>query len=319
MPLRKRYVYLLVFLFFPIVFVSSGLGQYREYYIYGKVVDTEKKPVVGVEIYLRDEAASRSYRTKTDKKGEFKLAGLPHGTYRVTIRKEGYQTFEDKWELQTPQDRMQKVEIPTIVLATVEKIREMTMSKEAKAEFDEAVEKIRREDFEGAASILDKMIARNPDDANAHYLRGMIFFKKKMLPEARAKFVRTTELAPSFAGAYHQLGLIHREQGEQEKALEYYHKAAELDPKSGESLYNAGLILFEMNQISEALTLFEKALLVKPDDPELLEMAGRCYIHQREYSRAIDCLEKAKKGYSNKEKIEFLDQLITKLRELKKQ
>ncbi len=316
MRLRKHALYSLVFFF---MFVSSGIGQYREYYVFGKVVDTEKKPLVGVEISLRDEAKSRSYRTKTDKKGEFKLAGLPHGTYTVAVSKESYQTFEDKWDLQTPQERMQKVEIATIVLATREQIREMEMTKEARADFGEAVEKIRKEDFDGATAVLDRMIARNPNDANARYLRGMVFFKRKMLPEARAEFTRTTELAPSFAGAYHQLGLIHQEQGEREKALEYYHKAAELDAKSVESLYNAGLILFEMNRIPETQAVFEKALAVRPDDPELLEMAGRCYIHQRDYSRAIDYLERAKKGYSRKDKIEFLEQLIAKLKELKNQ
>ncbi len=317
--MRPEKKVVLCFVLLLLFFVFPGIGQYREYYVYGKIVDTEKRPIADVEVFLRDEATSRSYKAKTDKEGEFKLAGLPHGTYKVTISKESYQTFEDKWDLQTPQDRMQKVEIPTIVLATAEQIREMAMSKEARAEFDEAVEKIRLEDFGGAASILDKMIARNPNDANAHYLLGMIFFKKKMLPEARAEFAKTIELAPSFAGAYHHLGLVHQQQGEPERALEFYRKAAELDPKSVESLYNAGLILFEMNRIPEALAVLEKALIVRPDDPEFLEIAGRCYIHQRDYSRAIDYLERAKKGYSSQEKIEFLEQLITKLKELRKQ
>jgi len=307
------------FVLFLLVFVSSGIGQYREYYIFGRVVDSEKKPIAGVEIYLRDEATSRSYKTRTDKKGEFKLAGLPHGLYRATVSKDGYQPLEDNWDLQMPQERMQKVEIPTLILATVKQIQELEMAREAKAEFDEATEKIRKGDFDGAAALLVQMLARNPDDANTRYLRGMVFFKQNRLEEAAVEFSRTAELAPSFAGAYHQLGLIHQEWGEREKALEHYHKAAELDPQNAESLYNAGLILFEMSRIPEALKVFEKALTIRPDDPELLEMAGRCAIHQRDYAKAIDYLERAKKGYSSKEKIEFLENLLAKLRELLKQ
>ena len=47
-----------------------GWGQYREYLISGKVVDTQKNPMVGVEITLRDVATSRSYNLKTKKDGD---------------------------------------------------------------------------------------------------------------------------------------------------------------------------------------------------------------------------------------------------------
>ncbi len=313
--MRFRQVNVFYLLFFVSISGSLVSGQYREYYVVGRVVDTEKKPLPEVDIFLRDEATSRGYKTKTDKKGEFKLAGLPHGTYLVTISKEGYQTFEDRWDLQTPQDRMQKVEIPLIILATVEQIKEIAVAKEAKADFDAAIEKIRRQDFDGASAVLDRMLARNPDDANAHYLRGMVFFKKKMLEEAVAEFVKTTELAPSFAGSYHQLGLIHQQQGDAEKALEYYRRAAELDPQNVESFYNAGLILFGLNRIAEARVLFERALAINPEDPDYLEMAGRCYIHQNELEKAMAHLEKARKLSTDPEKIKFLDQLIARLKE----
>lgn len=309
LALVPLFIVIFCFLSFPLV------GQYREYYIYGRVIDTEKKPIVGVTIYLRDETTSRSYTTKTDRKGEFRLVGLPHGIYRVILTKEGYRPVEDKWDFQTPQDRMQKVEIPTIILATTEQIEKLEIAREARAEFDEAMEKIRRSDFDAAVAILGKMIARNPDDANAHYLRGMVFFRKKMLAEAAAEFTRTIELAPSFAGSYHQLGLIHQQQGEQEEALGYYQKAAELDPQNADSLYNAGLILFGMTRVPEALEAFDKALAIRPDDPELLEMAGRCYIHQADFIKALELLEKARKLSTDPDKIKFLDQLIAKVKE----
>ena len=100
-----------------------------------------------------------------------------------------------------------------------------------------------------------------------------------------------------------------------DKALDAYEKALELAAESVDTLYNRGLILFELNRVEEALTHFENALKLKPDDPELLEMTGRCYIHQGEYSKAIEYLEKAKNASTDQEKVKFLDQLITKLKE----
>jgi superkiller protein 3 len=109
--------------------------------------------------------------------------------------------------------------------------------------------------------------------------------------------------------------LSYQEQEEWAKALDFYAKAIELDPKSVESFYNRGLILFEQNRVEESLVEFEKALEIKPDDPEFLEMAGRCYIHQADFKKAIDYLEKAKLNSPDQTKIEFLEDLVSKLRE----
>jgi len=305
-------------LFIAMIYALPALCQYREYHIFGKVVDTSNHPISKVEILLKDIKTSRNYRISTDKEGKFKLVGLPHGIYQVTIKKEGYKTKTDEWNFETPQDRMQKVEIQTIVLVTEEQIQEIQRAKQAQADFGEATEKIRQGDFDGAIIILKKMVTDNPEDANAYYLLGISYLKKKTLPEAIGALTRTTELSPSFAGSYHQLGLCYQKQRELDKALQCYEKALELDPNNVDSWYNRGLILFEMNRIAEALTNFENALELKPDDPEFLELAGRCYIHQEDYTKAIEYLEKAKDAYSDEEKVKFLDQLITKLKEQKK-
>jgi tetratricopeptide (TPR) repeat protein len=278
-------------------------------------VDTNDQPIPKVEIFLRDLKTSGRYKITTNKKGEFKLVGLPHGIYKVTIQKDGYETKMDEWNFETPQERMQKVELQTIVMVSEEQIKTMERTKQAQADFKEASGKIRQGDFDGAIIILKNMIADNPEDANAHYLLGISYLKKKMLPEAVEALTRTTELIPSFAGAYLHLGISYREQKELEKALQYYEKAIELEPSSVESLYNGGLILFELNRVPEALTYFEKTLELRPADPEFLEMAGRCYIHQGDFPKAIEYLELAREKHLDPGKKEFLDGLIERLKE----
>jgi tetratricopeptide (TPR) repeat protein len=44
-------------------------------------------------------------------------------------------------------------------------------------------------------------------------------------------------------------------------------------------------------------------------------MAGRCYTNQGKFEKAIECLEKAKAGYTDQERVKFLDDLIAKLKE----
>jgi len=278
-------------------------------------VDTNNQPIPKVEIFLQDLKTSGRYKISTNKKGEFKLVGLPHGIYKITIQKDGYETKMDEWNFETPQERMQKVELQAIVMVSEEQINTMERTKQAQADFKEASGKVRQGDFDGAIIILKNMIADNPEDANAHYLLGISYLKKKMVPEAVEALTRTAELIPSFAGAYLHLGINYREQKELEKALQYYEKAIELEPSSVESLYNGGLVLFELNRVPEALTYFEKTLELKPDDPEFLEMAGRCYIHQGDFPKAKEYLEMARDKHLDPEKKEFLDGLIERLKE----
>ena len=293
-----------------------ALGQYREYYILGKVVDPQKQPLEGVEITLRDEETSRSYSLKTKKDGTFKFAGLPHGAYKVSFQKAGYAVKEDEWKFTEPQLNIEKVEIPPVVLASEELIQQTNRLKEAEAAVKGAAEKIRQGDFDGALAGLKGVLDKNPKDPNALYLSGVALLKKGQAPEAAARFVQVIELSPKFAPAHYQLGVCRDQMKEPEKALESYTKAMELDPANPDSPYNAGFILFGLNRVDEALPLFEKSLAIRPDDPAALEMAGRCYIHQANFAKAVECLEKAKTGYGkDPEKVKFLDDLISKLKE----
>ncbi len=289
--------------------------QYREYYFYGKVLDPQKEPLADVEIKLRDVETSRSYYVKTNKKGEFKLAGLPHGIYQVTFTKEGYAPKEDEWRFTIRQDTMQKIEIPPVTLISEVELQEAMKLQEMQGEIKEAFEKIKQRDYDGAIVMLKDALAKNPKDPNALYLIGMSYSKKQMYPEAIEALVQVVELVPKFPAAQFELAIGYQNQGEKDKALEYYKKTLELDPNNPDASFNAGLILFGQNRIDEALVFFEKALSLRPDDSAYLEMAGRCYINGGDFPKAIEYLEQAKRGLTDQERVEFLEGLITKLKE----
>ena len=298
-----------------LILVLSGLGQYREYYLYGKVLDTQKNPIAGVEVNLRDLGTNLSFDIKTNTNGEFKFAGLSHGIYQVTFSKAGYATKQDEWKFETPQDKMQKVEIPTVTLVSQELVQKEKRLQEMRGAVKEVVEKIGQKDYDGAISLLKATLEKDPKDANALYFIGMCYARKKMYPEAVEALTQVTQLIPEFPPAHFELAICYQQQNDLDKALEHYQKTLDLDPNNPDAAYNSGLILFGQNRADEALVRFEKAISVKPDDPAYLEMAGRCYIHQANFERAIDCFEKARAGYTDQEKVKFLDDLIVKLRE----
>jgi tetratricopeptide (TPR) repeat protein len=293
-----------------LLLAAPGSAQYREYYLRGKVVDTQKKPVPGVQIRIRDVSTSRDYQIKTDKDGAFKFAGLPHGVYEVHFTKDGYAPRQDEWKFETPQDTMQKVEIPDVVLASQAQVREAMDLKEAEAGIKQAAEKIRTGDVDAAMALLEGVLEKKPEDANALFFKGLGYVRKKMYAEAVPVLTRVTELTPSFPASYFELGVCYRNLGEPAKALESYQKNMELDASNTDSAYNAGLILFETNRVDEAMVLFQRGLAVKPADAELLEMAGRCYVHQAKFDLAVEHLEKARAAATDAGKIAFLDQMI---------
>jgi tetratricopeptide (TPR) repeat protein len=297
-----------------LVLAVPGLAQYREYYITGKVLDTQKNPIDGVVIDLRDVNTSRGYSIKTNKKGEFKFAGLPHGIYTVVITKEGFARKQDEWRFETPQDTMQRVEVPAITLVSQTQVEEVQKLKEAESGVKEAADLIRANDPDGAIAKLKGLLVTNPKDPNALFLIGMAYAKKTMHAEAQAAFLQVTEMAPKFAAAFYQLGIAYQGLDQPEKALEAYGRTNELDPANADAYYNSGLILFKMNRIDDALAAFEKAAALRPDDPAYLEMAGRCYINKADYAKAIEYLEKAKTGYNDPDRSKFLDELIGQLK-----
>jgi Tfp pilus assembly protein PilF len=315
MRYRTSQLFGIFILLMGFVLVLFGLGQYRDYYLYGKVLDTQKNPVAGVEVNLRDLGTSLSFNTKTNKNGEFKFPGLSHGIYQATFSKAGYATKQDEWKFETPQVRMQRVEIPTVTLVSQELVQKQERLKEMQGAAKEVVEKIRQKDYDGAISLLKAALEKDPKDANALYFIGMCYSKKKMYPEAVEALTQVTQLTPEFPPAHFELAVCYQQQSDLDKALEYYQKTLDLDPNNPDAAYNSGLILFGQNLVDEALVRFEKAISVKPDDPAYLEMAGRCYIHQANFEKAIECFEKAKAGYTDQEKVKFLDDLILKLKE----
>ncbi|MDD8021131.1 MAG: tetratricopeptide repeat protein [Acidobacteriota bacterium] len=306
-----------IFLAFIILVFSAGyfFGQYREYHLSGLVIGSQDEPVAGAEIILQEASTSRNYRVKTDKNGRYVLSGLPHGKYKVTVKRDGYETRTFDWDFSAPQERMQKVEIEPIALATGQQVKLVVQAKEAQQLVAESMEKIKKGDLEEALNLLSELAKNYPDDSNVCYLLGLTLGRLQRYQEALIELIRVTERVPEFSPAYLQLGYCYQNLKEMDKALDYYKKAAELDPSNAANLYNLGLILFEKNKIDEALGYFEQALAVKPDDADTLEMIGRCYINKEDWRQAVDFLKKAREVSQDEEKMKILDKFIASLEE----
>jgi len=294
---------------------ATASAQYREYHLLGSVVGRDGRPIAGVEIRIRDQVSSRSYSTRTEKSGSFEFVGLPHGVFDATIRKEGYASRSDEWKFEEPQDRMQKVEVPQIVLLTEGQVEGIELDHELQEGVGKAAEKIRAGDFDGALDLLKEMIAKKPEDANALYLAGICYLRKQMAGEAMDAFKKVTAAKPDFAAGHLQLGLSYQKSGDPAGALASYGRVIEIEPQNVVALYNSGVLLDSENRSAEAITYFERAIDIKKDDPAVFETAAYCHLRLGNHAKALEYLERARDLTQDASKIEALDELISQLRE----
>ena len=312
----------LIILISMFLLLGCGLNldaQYREYYIFGQILDSNSQPLSGVEIDLLNKENSLTFNAKTDKEGRFKFVGLPHGVYQVSISHAGYEAKTVEWNCETSQEKMARVEIPTIMLASSQEILQMEQNKQMKKDLDDATEKISKLDYDGALDILKKALERDPQNVNALYLAGLSYAKKKIFPEAKAALEPVTILTPDFAPAHFQLGICYQQTDDEEKALAQYREVMRLDPKNLDNYFNAALVLFELDKPQEALESCLKILPTRPNDPDVNEMAGRCQLQLADYVQALAYFEKAMALTSDEAKKKSLSEIIDSLQKAVKQ
>jgi tetratricopeptide (TPR) repeat protein len=289
-------------------------AQYREYYLTGQVQDSKGRALAGVEISLLDTGNSLTFSAKTGKDGKFKFAGLPHGTYQVTMRLAGYETRSVEWNFEAPQEKMLRVEVPAIRLASSQEVLQFEQNKQMKKYLEDAAERIRNLDYDGALEILGRAQQADANNVNVLYLTGLSHAKKKAYPEALTALERVVALAPEFAPAHFQLGICYQQTDAKEKALEQYREVTRLDPANLDADFNAALILIALNRPAEAMGCCEKVLQERPDDPDLNEMAGQCQLQLADYPKALVFFEKAAALCKDEAKKKTMDDIIASLR-----
>jgi tetratricopeptide (TPR) repeat protein len=294
--------------------VAPSLAQSREYRIAGTIVDTDKRPIAGATVEMREKTSRASYKVASDDRGLFKMVGLPHGTYEVRISRPGYRARTDEWNLSEAQDSLKRVDISPYVLMSDAQVADLERSTLLKSQLDEATKSIRAGDTAAALAILENLLAAAPDDANAQYLVGLCRLQNGELEKAAAALARATELSPGFAPAHVNLAICYERLKDVERALASYDKALAIEPDNAIALYNAGALRYNAGKAAEALPYFERMLKTKPDDDRALEMAGYCHLQALEYARALDDLERARPLITDPARAATLDEVLKDLR-----
>jgi tetratricopeptide (TPR) repeat protein len=179
---------------------------------------------------------------------------------------------------------------------------------------------------EEALLKIDAALARNPESAALHELRGLVLLRDGRRDESRAAFERALELDPRAARSVAGLASIAAEEGDPGRAIELFDRAAGLDRQEGGNYaYSAAQLVLaagdqqaaeaRLRQIAQrnpdvigarndlawilsekgeeldlALALARDAYRRKPS-PEILDTLGWVYFKRGELERAVELLE----------------------------
>jgi tetratricopeptide (TPR) repeat protein len=115
-----------------------------------------------------------------------------------------------------------------------------------------------------AISRVDAALARTPNAASLHDLRGRTLFAAGRVPEALAEFERALEIDPSYGPAWGGLATLVAAGGQKAEAVELFRRAVAAEPSDSESRYNAAQLLIQLERWSEAETELRQVVQTSP-------------------------------------------------------
>ncbi len=117
-----------------------------------------------------------------------------------------------------------------------------------------------------ASALMDRVLARRPDNPEALFNKACALLEEKDFPAAERLLERSVEEAPGSEPAYAALAGLYLKRGREAQALAVYEALLRLNPYNMEALNNTGIINAKNGRYGAAGELFKKALEMAPND-----------------------------------------------------
>ena len=99
----------------------------------------------------------------------------------------------------------------------------------AQKAYDDGAAYLRLGAHDKALDAFDRALSMDPDNAEAHNGKGIVFTHRRQYAEAIEQYQRALQLDPNRGGYHINLAITHHLQGKREEALREYRRAVELD------------------------------------------------------------------------------------------
>lgn len=169
-------------------------------------------------------------------------------------------------------------------------------------------------DYDAALSKFDEVLARDGDDAEAHYLRGRTLFYLGRDEDAESAYDRALDHAPDFAPALiHKAELFVRAFGWPDEALELLDEAADLPMHRDDQIeasFVRGLACVARGDYRKALEPLNRAVRGDTEWTEALRERGICRFYLWRFDDARRDLEQALLGDPGDAEVQYFLAMI---------
>jgi len=147
--------------------------------------------------------------------------------------------------------------------------------------------------YDEAEKAFSKVLASNPNDAEALCNRGIVWFFKSDYDQAAADFTKALEIDPRYTLAYCNRGILWIEKTDYDRAIEDFSKALKINPRYAEAYFSRGVAWAFKGIHDRAITDFTRALEINAKDAAAYTNRGILWARKADCDRAIADFTKA--------------------------
>lgn len=301
MTQTKRIVYVLISMIIFFGFVSLD-GQVRGLArINGKILDESENPIPNatVKVQAVEIAGKRTEEFEktvtSDDEGEWKLAGLSSGFFKIEVSAPGFIPSSKNVEVS-------QININPQIIIHLKRAEEfVAQNSDSSALFEEGNALFDQGKYDDAIGSFQEFLEKNPMAYQVRFNIGNCYREKNELENAQQEFEAVLENARTEEGpealkiqakALAAIGELYVKRDDIDKAREYFTQSLELNPQDEILAYNVGEILFSNAKMQEALEYFTLAAKIKPGWPDAYLKLGYVYLNLTDYDKAKENFKK---------------------------
>lgn len=162
-----------------------------------------------------------------------------------------------------------------------------------------------------ALFLIDEILSRNDNIAEAHYMKSQLTFATDDLENALRSVNTAIELNRSNADYLKQRIKVYKGLERYDEALNDANKLVRIESNRIENYILKAQLLFDTEQYDEASELTESLLQILPDDPDLLYLSSKSYYMKKDYFEALKAINQAMALKAGKEAYELRGDIYT--------
>lgn len=147
--------------------------------------------------------------------------------------------------------------------------------------------------FADANKMVDEVLVKNPQEADAWHFKGDLQRTEQKLPAALSAYQKVLELKPRTTSVHANVIMLQLQDRKPDLATRQLVEMQKVAAKQPITVYLEALIAFSKKDIAAAKSMVDSLLKMQPDNPQGLQLAGAIAFQNRSDIQAQESLGKA--------------------------